>query len=75
MLLINDNELMEALIGSVAFLVILYILKGYFKLNWLERAALIFPFTWIIRKVGMNIYKHIKATRKISDTKFSIMNF
>jgi hypothetical protein len=75
MLLINDNELMEALIGGISFFIVLLIFRGYFKWHWLERAAFIFPFTWLLRKLGMNIYKYIKATRKISDTKFNIMDF
>lgn len=75
MLLINDNELMEAFIGGFAFLIILWFFRGYLKWTWMERAAVIFPFTWILRKLGMNIYKHLKATHKISDTKFNIMDF
>lgn len=75
MLLINDNELMEALIGGISFLIVLWVFRGYLKWNWLERAAVIFPFTWILRKLGMNIYKYIKTTRKISDTKFNITDF
>ena len=75
MLLINDNELIEALIGGIGFFIIMWFFRGYLKLNWLQRAGVIFPCVWVIRKIGMNIYKYVKTTRKISDTKFNIMDF
>tara|TARA_Y100001970_G_scaffold197655_1_gene240445 strand:+ start:7173 stop:7400 length:228 start_codon:yes stop_codon:yes gene_type:complete len=75
MLLINDNELVEAIIGGIGFFIIMWFFRGYLKFNWLQRAGIIFPFVWIIRKMGMNIYKYVKTTHKIADTKFNIMDF
>ena len=71
MLIINDDEFIEGIIGGFAFLIILWIFRGYLRLNWLERAGIIFPLTWVIRKIGMNLYKTYKKNMEINDIKIN----
>ena len=55
MLLINDNELLEGMIGAFGFLLIKMILS---KINFNKHLEMFFSwmFVWYLRKILINIY-------------------
>jgi hypothetical protein len=57
---LNDVEIIEGIVGAVAFLFTVWYFRDFLKWDRIKSAAFIFPITWIIRKFGVNFYKHLK---------------
>ena len=57
---LNDSEIIEAVIGGVAFFFTIWYFREYLKWGRLKASAFIFPMVWIVRKIGVNLYKHLK---------------
>lgn len=57
---LNDVEIIEGIVGAVAFLFTVWYFRDFLKWGRIKSAAFIFPITWIIRKFGVNFYKHLK---------------
>tara|TARA_B110000467_G_C18069829_1_gene340727 strand:+ start:42 stop:464 length:423 start_codon:yes stop_codon:yes gene_type:complete len=66
MLLINDEELLEGLIGGIGWiLAVFYIRNGLYKYkfkdsNYALAGGVSFAIMWYIRKIGMNLYRQYK---------------
>ena len=56
--LITTNELAEAIIGGLGMYMVMKFLRGHLNFDYEMRALLVFPLVWIIRKVGMNLFKY-----------------
>lgn len=78
MLIINDEEFVEGIIGALGWIIaIFYIRNGLFKNTLIKsNMAIIGGFSWtimwFIRKIGANLYKHIKKHYKIKDKNFKL---
>jgi hypothetical protein len=64
--ILTDTELMEALVGAFAFFIIIWYFRVFLKWDRLKSAGVVFPLVWIIRKMGVNLYKYIKISKKIA---------
>ena len=69
--ILSDIELIEAFTGAIAFFIAMQIYRGYFNMGWATRAVFIFPTVWIIRKITINIYKHVRDSKNMKI--FSVM--
>jgi len=73
--ILSDIELVEAITGAVGFFIAMHLYRGYFNLDWATRAVFIFPTVWIIRKISINIYKHIRESKNIKINSVRIPKF
>lgn len=73
--ILSDIELIEAIIGAVGFFIAMKIYRGYLNMDWATRAVFIFPTVWIIRKISINIYKHIRESKNIKINSVRIPKF
>jgi len=64
--ILTDTELIEALVGAFGFFVIIWYFRVYLKWDRLKSSGIVFPLVWIIRKMGVNLYKYIKISRQIA---------
>ena len=58
---LTDTEIIESFVGAIAFLFAIWYFRDYLEWGRFKSAAFIFPVTWIIRKFGVNLYKHLKS--------------
>ena len=77
MIILNDTEFAEALIGGFGWIVaIFFIRNGLYKKYDTVNIALIgglsWGILWSIRKIGMNIYRYIKNNRNIKNKEFRL---
>ena len=63
---ISDSEIVEALVGSIAFFCVIGYFRDYLKWSRLKSAAFIFPIVWAFRKIGVNFYKYLKQQNLFS---------
>mgnify|MGYP004008186549 CR=1 FL=1 len=57
---LKDTEIVEAVVGSIAFFVIIWYFRDYLQWTRVKSAAFIFPIVWAIRKIGVNLYNYLK---------------
>ena len=62
-LLINDEQLVEGLIGAFGTATNSIIFKYMFKLNTFLSILLAWIFTWFLRKIVINFYKSYKTNK------------
>ena len=62
-LLINDEQLVEGLIGAFGTATNSLIFKYIFKLNTFLSILLAWIFTWFLRKIVINSYKTYKTNK------------
>lgn len=60
----TKDEIVEAFIGGLAFFVIVWYFRDYLGWSRVKSAAFIFPLTWAARKIGMNLFNHLKQKKK-----------
>ncbi len=56
----SDNEIVEALIGSIGFFIIIWYFRDYLQWSRVKSAGFVFPIVWACRKIGVNLYKYLK---------------
>ena len=59
--LISGADIVEGIVGGIATIIFYFILsleKGGIK-NHATRLGLAFLLTWIVRKISVNVYRHI----------------
>ena len=71
MLLINDNEFVEGLLGGLGWMVATFYIRnafykkdGQFTGNPIFIGIVTWAILWYVRKVGMNLYKQYKILNK-----------
>jgi hypothetical protein len=69
MLLIHDREYFEGFVGAFGTILSFYVFRQLFDVddNLGILLGLTFITTWLIRKMGMNIYTHMKSELNIDD--------
>ena len=77
MIILNDTEFAEALIGGFGWIIaVFFITNGLYKKYDTVNIALIgglsWGILWSIRKIGMNIYRYIKNNRNIKKKEFRL---
>jgi len=72
--LLNDAEFFEGFVGALGTIVSFFVFRKIFSgsKNMGIVLGLTFITTWVIRKMGMNVYKHIKAGLKQTDKEWNI---
>lgn len=73
--LLNDEQYFEGFVGALGTIVSFFVFRQLFDLNNNNMGivlGLTFISTWLIRKMGMNIYHHLKEELKIKKKKFTI---
>jgi|TARA_B110000967_G_C18590493_1_gene414200 hypothetical protein len=73
--ILTDTELMEAIVGGIGFYTMIWYFREYLKWSRIKSAGILFPLVWIIRKVGINLYKYIKETRKLQLKTLKVAKF
>ena len=56
----KDTEIVEAVVGGIGFFIIVWFFRNYLEWSRVKSAAFIFPITWLIRKLGVNLYNYSK---------------
>ena len=77
MIILNDTEFAEALIGGFGWIVAIFFIrnglyKKYDTINIALIGGLSWGILWSIRKIGMNIYRYIKNNRNIKNKEFRL---
>jgi hypothetical protein len=74
MLLINDEHIVEGIIGGLGWLLTMYQIKQILLKNAsvFTSSILTWTYFWYIRKIGMNLYKHVKKRYGIEDDSLSL---
>ena len=69
MLLIHDREYFEGFVGAFGTIISFFVFRQLFDVddNLGILLGLTFITTWLIRKMGMNIYKHMKSELEIDN--------
>ena len=57
---LSDTEMVEAIVGGLAFAIMIWYFRKYLGWSRYKAAGSVFPLTWLFRKIGVNIYKYIK---------------
>ena len=63
-ILMNDEEIAEGVIGGIAFFITVWYFRNYLGWGRIKSAGFIFPITWVIRRVGVNVYNLLKQKNK-----------
>ena len=59
------EQMVEAIIGGIAYFITIWFFRDYLDWSRLKSAAFIFPVVWAARKIGMNLYYHLKQKKNI----------
>ena len=57
---LKDTEIIEAVVGGIGFFIIIWYFRDYLQWTRVKSAAFVFPIVWVIRKIGVNLYKYLK---------------
>ena len=58
--LIKDHDILEGAVGGFTLAILTYILAKKFRFNTFYVVMISFTLTWIVRKVAVNFFLHIK---------------
>lgn len=74
---INDNEYFEGFVGALGTIVSYFVFRQLFDENKNMGIVLGLTFisTWIIRKIGMNLYKDLKDELDVELSIFKVKDF
>ena len=76
MLLLNDDQFMEGIIGGFGWIVAVYFIRQSMnkrkKINIANLGLVTWAIWWYIRKIGMNIYNYRKKMLNIDKKEFTI---
>ena len=63
---LSDTEMVEAIVGSIAFAIMIWYFRMYLGWSRYKAAGSVFPLTWLFRKIGVNIYKYLKSNHGLN---------
>ena len=58
-ILLNNVEIMEGVIGGIAWILFIFFMKQYFDLHPAIEGGLAWSFVWYSRKIWIRVYKNI----------------
>jgi hypothetical protein len=65
MLRINDEQIVEGILGGLGFVVFFIYWRSIAKLSTELEGYLAWIFVWWVRKLGMNFYKKYKLNKQL----------
>ena len=60
LVLIKDHDILEGVVGGFTLAILTYILAKKFRLNTFYVLMISFALTWIVRRIVVNFFLHIK---------------
>lgn len=81
MIIINDEQFMEGIIGGLGWIIAVFYIRNSMYLNSKKAknvsnialvGAITWAILWIIRKIGMNLYVNLKKFNKMEDKNLSL---